>query len=151
MRLKCLWHHAIRWGNPYTDPPGELPRIIAEVATDNTMSPQELIDIQKKHQIDPGYTMTTAPIAEPPRTMSRDTRSKIRRQRMESRIKSSYPMFADQLIAQDLDDRSEYFDGENDPEREADRMSVINGMSEDVEFYSRHIGELILHVDFANK
>lgn len=103
---------AIEWGNPYKDPPEGKPHVLAEkyVLTDKGC-PEIPEEFNGLASLGSGYNFTIRHIEEPPKQLSKETLSKIRKNRLQKRIEKKYPLFADQIIESEMNSNPEYFEG----------------------------------------
>lgn len=72
-----------------------------------------------------GYIVTWQPVEEPPKQMPPEKLAEIRKKRLERRTKAKYPLFADQVIAEEIAKNPNYYSGITDPEIEANRQRII--------------------------
>jgi hypothetical protein len=103
------WHYALRWANPYREPPG--PAILAE-ATVPAGSPCPA-EIRDRHQPGSGYAICIdfPAMDTKTRTWSPEAKARNRTARLKQRMEKDYPLFAEELTQRTLDARSEYFKG----------------------------------------
>lgn len=103
-----LWRYSVRWGLPHKPCPGEVVLASAEVP-EGMPCPESV----KAHwRPGTGYCISldfqqSAAV----RRWSDEQRAKVRRRNLIQRIEKTAPLFADELIARELDERREYFSG----------------------------------------
>jgi len=118
------YRYSIEWGNPYTAPPDRKPRVIAEMfetieqrsrrmKNGGRAFPAELASL---HQLGDGYFCTTTAICTPHKSLTKESLAEVRLKRLKRRIQKKYPLFADQFIAEAIENKPEYYAGETDPE-----------------------------------
>lgn len=103
---------SIKWGNPYTEPPDRMSRILWAVCVPWPW-PFEKENFFKLYPNEwpDGYFMSWQPgDIKKPKRWSPDAVAKNRRKRMEERIRRKDPLFADQFIKAQLSKKPEYYD-----------------------------------------
>lgn len=103
------------WLNAHTEPPAGQPRVKAAVylscaltgRTGAGPTPPEIIAACQP--LGSGYTVSLACIEPEPRRLPLASKQSIRRKRLAARLRKKVPMFADQLIAEEIKRRPEYF------------------------------------------
>lgn len=126
------FRYAIEWGNPYASPPGD--KVLIEIYETLEQRekrgggiPQEVIDYYRStvgH--DTGYVVTFSAITMPHKQLSADTLGKIRRKRLERRIRSKYPLFADTFIREEMEKRADYYRGVTDREIDKNKQARLD-------------------------
>jgi hypothetical protein len=110
---------SVRWANPYTKQPNGLPRVLIE----QVIAPKEkrwssryvpgccemLIEQFQAKAIYSYSLYVDAHDTKPTRALSLKAKQSIRRKRLETRIRAKYPLFADEMIAQALAAKPEYY------------------------------------------
>jgi len=107
----------VQWTNPYTSPPDERNRVLAEgvvedwYAADERMPPERLIALADQN---PGYGISWGwrPAA-PRRRWSKEAKARERHRRLCKRMNAKYPLFAEQFIEQELKNRASYYAAED--------------------------------------
>jgi hypothetical protein len=103
----------LAWGNPYTEPPDGRPRYLAArvvPATSGGGAPQIPEDMRRLHTIGDGYSFYFDRLdLKPPRRLSLKSKQSIRRKRLAARIKKKFPLFAEQMIAEAMRQRPDYY------------------------------------------
>lgn len=101
---------SLRWGNPYTQPPG--PRILAAILVPASEDcPREILDL---HVPGNGYAICREVVSQrPPRQWSKEAKGRVRRNNLRRRIEKKFPLFAEQFISDELARRPSYFAGES--------------------------------------
>lgn len=131
--IGAVWF--IGWNNPYTNPPEGMPKILAEFYFDADdpqvrLLPNEVKEFFNKHKLlGSGYGIHWKPLDEITLPDS-EKLAKIRRRRLEQRMKSKYPLVANQFIAEELEKRPNYYSGVVDQER-------INVLEKEKEYINR--------------
>jgi len=124
--IGCIWK--VAWGNPYKDPPEGMGQVLAEsfqpVGSEYWSKHPPEIDAAYPG-FGKGYCVCWSAICEPPKAMSKEKLSSIRKKRLERRMRAKYPLFADQLIAEEIAKKPDYYDGITDPEIELKRNEFI--------------------------
>lgn len=103
------WRYSLRWGLPHLPCPGPLELASEEVPAGQRCPPS----VKSLWKPGAGYVVCIdflAPDREP-RRWSDEQRAKVRRRNLTARIRKTAPLFADELIARELEARRDYFDG----------------------------------------
>ncbi len=106
---------AIRWGNPYTNPPEGMPReLIAmtrmqESTRDIPPEIVELLETVARPESGWGLFVGIDEEARPKRRLSPKAKASIRRKSLERRVRKAAPLFADRIIADELAAKPNYF------------------------------------------
>lgn len=129
----------IKWNNPYTTPPSGASRVLAEIflpdATDGK-PPPEILAIP----VTPGggYSLAFRAIPPPPSQLPVETLARVRRKRLERRVRAKAPLFANEFIADELARKPDYYDGVTDPDIEARRqLALEQGRAERERLFAR--------------
>ena len=109
--FKCF---LIRWGNPYTKPPAEVPTIDGRTRYAVTLLDPALRDLPSDAPaLVPGsgwasciYSVDRRPV----RRWSPERKAEARRANLQRRIETKLPLFAELLVAEELARRPDYFD-----------------------------------------
>jgi hypothetical protein len=109
--------HKIEWGNPYSEPPGSAPRVLAETYTDSVDGRNSL----PATTLGGGYSVVTAFIREPGRKLNQHALARVRRKRLERRVLAKAPLFAEELIKAEVERKTDYYSGITDATIEAMR------------------------------
>jgi hypothetical protein len=110
---------SVRWSNPYTVAPDGLPQILMQ----GVMAPgvkrwssryvpgccKMLIEQFQAQGIYSYSLYVDAHDIKPTRALSLKAKQSIRRKRLEARIRTKYPLFADAMIAEALAAKSDYY------------------------------------------
>jgi hypothetical protein len=101
-----LWR--LQWSNPYTSPPEGMPRILAEELTARGAEPLNLL---RMTGLGGGYALHWIGDATPKpiRRLSEESKQSIRRKSLERRARNQSPLFADEMIAQALASKPDYY------------------------------------------
>ncbi|PTV93557.1 hypothetical protein C8J27_1143 [Rhodobacter aestuarii] len=111
------WHCRLFWGNPYTSPPHNMPRIALSVLCDLPYPiPDEIVRMSApgtKYAPGTGWTIGWECIEQRPvRRWSTEAKGRVRHQNLRRRIEKRFPLFAEMFIADELARRPQYFRGE---------------------------------------
>jgi len=115
--LGFLWQLA--WSNPCTNPPAGHPRLLAEVLVPCDYPGQGAskrpADLLALHQHGSGYSVTSRAIMPASRQLSQESLASVRQKRLSRRIERQAPLLAEQLIADELAAKPDYYAGQTDP------------------------------------
>ncbi len=142
----------LSWGNPNTEPPAGRPRILAEIASAvrHPCPPEFEAACQRLHTLGDGYWVSFG-MLEPRRKnreWSRERKAACRRQKLEQRIKRKYPLFADQLIQEEIAKKPDYFDGGAlNADVEAAREAALQRRDDLFNRFASAIGVLFVYED----
>ncbi len=106
---------AIKWGNPYTNPPEGMPReliVITRMQESTRDIPQEIrqmLETVARPGSGWGLFVGIDEDARPRRRLSLPTKAGIRRKSLERRVRKAAPLFADHIIAGELAANPNYF------------------------------------------
>ena len=120
----------IQWSNPYTSPPEGRERVIAKKYVRYGSEFYNQIPPEFSTLNVPGYTAYWSPVMKPSKQVPEGTLRSIRRKRLERRVENKYPLFADEFIQEELERKSEYYDGKTDPALQAGKDRVFDRMRE---------------------
>lgn len=114
--MSVLGHlYRIEWSNPYTQPPAGQPRILAEMFVPSPRAALVPPEIEAMHRIGSGYSINIRAVSQPPVERSPEARAADRQRRLRHRITDRYPLLADDMIADEISRRSDYYlDGRSD-------------------------------------
>lgn len=106
------WRYSLRWGNPYTQPPGAAVLAEALVPAGAACPPE----VQALWRPGAGYAICIDFDDLPyelmlARKWSPERKGKVRVKRLENRIAKAFPLFADELIQRELAARPDYYRG----------------------------------------
>ena len=123
--------HRLEWSNPYTSPP-DGKRVAMEVFLPASIEgcrewPKEMEE--KYWQLrelykDGIYSHVIRAITQFPKEMTKETLSSIRQKRLSRRIEEKYPLFAEQIIQEEMQRNKDYYEGITDPRYVASRNEV---------------------------
>jgi hypothetical protein len=101
--------YSLAWTNPHTQPSG--PRVLhAVLVTRGEKCPQEILDLWSPGC---GYAVTWKLVTQRPiRRWSKEARRRVRRKNLERRMTAKFPLFAVVFIAQELEKRPQYYEGD---------------------------------------
>jgi hypothetical protein len=126
--------YTITWSNPYRQPPDGQPRtkhVLYETLAqreerrrqgDTSTPPKWFNDL---HTIGDGYCISITAICTPTRQISAEALASVRRMRLERRMRKKYPLFADQMIQEELAAKPDFYAGITDPAIAARYRSAI--------------------------
>ena len=106
---------AIKWSNPYTNPPEGMPReLIATTRMQESTRdiPPEIVQVlETVARPGSGWALSIAidEDARPKRRLSLKAKGSIRRKSLERRVRKKAPLFADRIIADALAANPNYF------------------------------------------
>jgi hypothetical protein len=127
MTTDFIWEYTVEWGNPYTEPPDGLPRVLARVqvsAPCGAGAPDVPAEIDRVWleanaafvaSLPPGtpakwpWCVYVSAIHQSQRQVSDETKFRRRRQNLMRRIRRRYPLFAEQMIREALERKPEYY------------------------------------------
>jgi hypothetical protein len=137
--------HQIAWGNPYTEPPDGAPRVLAEFFTPGhaTQTPASIRAFP--HTLGGGYGLAVTHFTPPIRRQPPQILASIRQKRLRRRIERQAPMFADQLFAQELTRKPEYYQGLTDAHLEQARADEEHAYAARLAYLQAHALTLIVH------
>ncbi len=138
------FRYTIEWFTPYSDPPGGLPRIKAEMfetceqrqarMTGGEPSiPQWFSDLCV---IGDHYCVTCQAICTPPKVLPESSLAVVRQKRLKRRIEKKYPLFAQEFVGQEIERKPEYYAGVTRPDLAAAHQGVLDS---DQELYQRFL------------
>ena len=106
---------AIRWSNPYTNPPEGMPRELMTVTRTQESTrdiPQEILEMLAtvaRPGSGWGLYIGIDEDTRPRRRLSLKAKGSIRRKSLERRVRKKAPLFADRIIAEELASNPRYF------------------------------------------
>jgi hypothetical protein len=106
---------AIRWGNPYTNPPEGMSRELMaitrmqESTRDIPLEIQQLLENLARPGSGWGLCIGIDEDARPKRQLSLQAKGSIRRKSLEWRVRKKAPLFADRIIADEIAANPNYF------------------------------------------
>jgi hypothetical protein len=129
----------IQWSNPYTNPPEGQERVITKKfvwyeSEFYNRCPSEFSTFNF-----PGYGLFWSAVMKPSKQLPESTLKSIRRKRLERRVENKYPLFADEFIQEELESKSEYYDGKTDPDLKTGRDQVFDRMREIYEEFLENV------------
>lgn len=134
--------HRIEWGNPYTEPPDGAPRVLAEIFTDYSTSPPGLPECTPGG----GYCHTVRRLDPPSgRALNQQQLAHVRRARLERRIQQRAPLFAEELVASEMERKPAYYAGITDPDIAANAEARKREYAELFAHYSAHRDTLVVY------
>jgi hypothetical protein len=106
---------AIRWGNPYTDPPDGMAReliALTRMQESTRDVPSEILAmLDGVARPGSGWSLCVGidEVVRPKRRLSAKAKGSIRRKALERRIRKKAPLFADRFISDELAANPDYF------------------------------------------
>ena len=111
----ALWR--VGWPDYKGNPPAGKKRTLAEVIIEDW--PNKSVEERRAPEIleakckeNPDYCLYWAPILPPRKLMSKEAKAKIRKQRLLTRMKKKFPLFAETFTQDELNQDPAYFDAE---------------------------------------
>lgn len=103
-----FWRYSVRWGNPYTTPPDNGPKILgaADVPAGSPCPPC----LEGLRQ--PGYATCIDFYAPPIKHWSPERKAATRKRNLEKRIAKTAPLFFDELVTREMEANSDYYAGQ---------------------------------------
>lgn len=113
------WRCRLFWGNPCTEPPNGMPRIIMAILCERPHPIPDAIQQQcrpgTEYAPGTGWTIGWEQIEQRPiRRWSQEARAKVRLKNLRRRMENKFPLFAEDFIADEVARRPEYFSGSYD-------------------------------------
>lgn len=109
----------IRWGNPYTRPPAGKPEVLLSVTRQVASSADMPPEIAAVRTIGTGYSIHCRFEGDsdhrPRRRMGEEARQRMRIARLRTRLAKKAPLFAEELLAEELRAKPDYY-GRRRPE-----------------------------------
>jgi len=145
--MKGIFVFRVEWFNPYTKPPDGRPRLLAEMSAEKSHPvPKEMQEFSKVHApIGSGYSLGITCLT--PRMKEREwstERKAINRRRlMENRVNKKAPLFAEDLIREEIAKKPEYFEGLSAHDEAHER--VLKEMEEIYEHWKKNLGKLFVY------
>lgn len=151
------FHYTIQWNSSYTDPPNGMPKILAEMyeSLEQREKRREKeryrqcvpMAFTELHTIGDGYSIYITSVSTPTKRYSKDTLAVIRKKRIMRRITKKYPLFADQLIASEIEKKPEYYAGVTNEKIQAEYDEAV---AREVEAYRKFLegvktGEIFIY------
>lgn len=131
--LGCVW--TVEWGNPYKDPPDGvflLAKSFQPVGSEFWSKHPPEIDAAYPG-FGKGYCVTWRCVSSLPKRLSKEKLKNVRRKRLERRIKNKYPLFADEMIKEEMKKKKNYYDGITDPDIQARQDEIYKKHEEYLE------------------
>lgn len=102
-----LIKHSLEWSNPHTQPPNGAPRVLVEEILPRN-KPSRVVSALWSPGC--GYASVWRSLSITPlRQLSAETKQGIRRKLLVRRVRHQAPLFADQLITQELQLKPDYY------------------------------------------
>ena len=108
----------LKWGNPYTSPPDNQPRIIF----DETVSDQayqdraieDIIELEKQYPPGSGWSWHWSLGEEKPRRKwSKEAKARVRKKKLKTKLQTKFPLFWEDMYNIEMENRQGYFAGED--------------------------------------
>ena len=146
--LGFLWQLA--WSNPYTDPPDGQPRLLAEIYLpcerpgEGARPAPEMIAL---HRIGSGYSIYCQAVHPAPKQLPPESLAGVRQKRLARRMQQQAPLLADELIADELAAKPDYYAGITDPALQAAHDKVIAAEDERRQRLTANPGKLFVYAE----
>ncbi|HBP1103724.1 TPA: theronine dehydrogenase [Pseudomonas aeruginosa] len=105
-----MWRYSLRWCLPHKPCPGPIELLVMEVPA-GTGLPDAMHEAWQKRPQGYGVCLDF-PQSQAVRRWSAEAKARVRRQKLAKRVQKAAPLFADELIARELEQRPEYFKGQ---------------------------------------
>lgn len=117
--------------------------MLAEMFTLDQHTPAEF---EALRTIGGGYGVSLQHISPPSgRQLSPESLAKVRRKRLEKRVKSKVPMFAEHFIEQEIEKKQGYYAGETDAKILQKQNDVLAGELERYQRLMEHVNEVFIY------
>lgn len=125
--------------------PDGWPRVLAEMFVIGYLSkpPTEIANFP--HSLGGGYGLTIRHIAPPLTPMKPEPLAHVRKLRLERRLQATFPMFADQFAAEEVNKKAEYYSGETRADLEQKRMEILEAERQRYVALMTRPGQLIVY------
>ncbi len=147
--LGFLWR--LEWSNPYTEPPTGQPRLLAEIFVlcdyPGQGASKRPADLLALHRLGSGYSATCRAIMPASRQLPPETLASTRQKRLTRRMEKQAPLLADQLIADELAAKPDYYAGITDPAIEAARVAVQDAEAAERQRLLANPGRLYTYIE----
>jgi hypothetical protein len=117
MPAQNVFEWTVEWHSPYTQPPDGKARILLRVRGERRVGNPE--DIEQCWKANEGYSVYIRHVPPPVKRLGKEQLAKLRRGRLERRMREKYPLFAEEFIQAELKKKPGYYAGEVDEGREA--------------------------------
>lgn len=135
--------HRIEWRNPYTKPE-EFPQCLCEIYTETSKRPHEIEQFPVTRG--GGYGPTVRCVEAPSgRRLSKAALASSRKKRLQKKLEKKYPLFAGQLVEQEMAKKPDYYEGVTDPKLLADAEAVRAFYSERYQRLVASKGKLVIY------
>lgn len=105
--------YSLCWSNPYTEPPNGQPKVLAQMTvisnSDKGGAPCCPAEVLNLWVAGSGYAIYCDYVHLPIQHWSPERTFAYRRKRLEARIRKKYPLFAEQMIAESIQAKPEYY------------------------------------------
>ena len=105
-----MWRYSLRWCLPHQPCPGDFELLVIE-APAGTRIPEAMHQAWQRRPEGYGVCLDF-PQSRAVKRWSAEAKDRVRKQKMAKRIEKAAPLFADELIARELEQRPDYFKGE---------------------------------------
>jgi len=125
---------SIQWHSPYTEPPDGRPRILGRWFYPDGHPGWHIVpdELRAMRTLGDGYCVYGQAVVEPPKPETPEKKAHRRQARLSTRMEAKYPLFADQMIAEQMSRKPDYYAGTNDDSR---RQEVIDAEWRAIRFY----------------
>jgi hypothetical protein len=139
-----IWR--IEWGNPYTDPPNGLPRILAEIYVTKSYDGEGAREPASLKPIMPplgcGFCVSVRAINKPLKPISKEAKVSLRKKKLKKRMEKKYPLFADQFAAEVMQLKRDYYSGNDDDQH---RDAVLHSAAVEFEKLTSNPNHLFVY------
>lgn len=105
--------------------PEGWPRVLCEMFMVGHLSIPPLAVREFPHTLGGGYTLSIQHVPYPMIPLKPEVLARVRRQRLERRLQAKVPLFAEQMAAQELARKPEYYAGITDAKIEAEKQAAL--------------------------
>ena len=105
-----MWRYSLRWCLPHVPCPGEFELLVIETPAGQRM-PEAMRAAWESRPVGYGVCLDF-PGTETGKRWSAEAKARVRQRNLARRIDKQAPLFADELIARELEQRAGYFKGE---------------------------------------
>jgi hypothetical protein len=130
--------------NGYIRPDG-WPRVLAEMFVIGHLSkpPAEIANFPRS--LGGGYSLNIHHVSPPLIPMKTETLARVRKLRLERRLQTKFPMFAEQFAAEEMSKKAEYYSGETRADIERERVEVLEAEGRRYAALMARPGQLVVY------
>jgi len=136
-----IW--SIRWGHPNRTPPDGKPKCLGQkvVRYDGPWGHTCPPELEGLKQLGDGYSLTVTFVSKPPRMLPEQALASVRLKRLRRRVEAKCPLFAEQIIADEIASNPDYYAGVTRPDLLAQHQAIVDAEREAYDRYCREITE----------